>query len=334
MSSTGRTKQGRWARGSGLISSLRTRHFDLLVALDDLRNVRKTAEAINVTQPAVSKTLAEMESRLGVRLFDRLPDGLAPTPFGRSLIRHAREVLATLLRARDDLDELRSGDNERFTVGTNPHVTVGVIPRTILLMKQRLPKVTIVIREGHTEAHLMALWLGQIDAYVGRIPREWPQGLGVTIFSTEPMRLVTGVHHPLVKSVRLRWQNLQEYPWVLPPNGTQQRELLDRAFEMHGLATPQNRIETLSVHTVHAYLNSTHAIAAVAPQVARYYEAIGSLKSLPLAVPNGERSSGIAWNKERASSPVLEEFIRCVESGYQMPVHSGAKKQNKNKSKT
>jgi DNA-binding transcriptional LysR family regulator len=215
---------------------------------------------------------------------------------------------------------LRSGESHRFTVGTNPHATVGVIPQTLLLMKRRFPKVTIVVREGHTEAHLMALWLGQLDVYVGRIPNECPQGIGIKIFSTESMKLVVGGHHLLAKRTRLRWRELRGYPWVTPPIGTPQRELLDRAFKTHDLPTPENRIETLSVHTVQAYLNSTDAIAAVAPQVARYYEELGFMKILPLAFPHGERLSGIAWNKERPPSQMLEAFIPCVEAGYSTPV--------------
>jgi DNA-binding transcriptional LysR family regulator len=313
------------AGGNNFISTLKSRHFELLVALDDLRHVRKVAEAICVSQPAVSKTLAEIETGLGVKLFERLPKGLLPTSFGQCLIAHSRSVLATLMRARDELHELQSGESHRFTVGTNPHATVGVIPQTLLLMKRRFPKVTIVVREGHTEAHLMALWLGQLDVYVGRIPRECPQGLAIKIFSTESMKLVVGAHHPLANRVRLRWQDLHGYPWVAPPAGTQQRELLDRAFKAHRLPMPENRIETLSVHTLQAYLNSTNAIAAVAPQVARYYEELGFMRILPLAFPNGERSSGIAWNKERPPSEILEAFIPCVQTGYLTPVLHGRK---------
>jgi DNA-binding transcriptional LysR family regulator len=315
----------RTVNSNSFLSNLKSRHFELLVALDDLRSVRKVAEALNVSQPAVSKTLAEIESGLGVKLFDRLPKGLSLTAFGQCLIKHSRSLLTTVMRAKDELEELRSGESERFTVGTNPHATVGIIPQTLLLMKQRLPKITIVVREGHTEAHLMALWLGQLDVYVGRIPRECPQGLGVKIFSTEPMKLVTGAHHPLTKAVRVRWRDLSGYPWVLPPIDTPQREPLDRAFKTHGMPIPENRIETLSVHTLQAYLNSTNAIGAVAPQVARYYEDLGFMKTLPLAFPNGERSSGIAWNKERPPSRVLEAFIPCVEASYLTPGLRGRK---------
>ncbi len=307
------------------ISNLKSRHFELLVALDDLRNVRKLAETITVSQPAVSKTLAAIEAGLGVKLFERLPRGLSPTPFGQCLIKHSRSVLTTLTRARDEIYELHSGASERFAVGTNPHATVGVIPQTLLLMKQRLPNVTIVVREGHTEAHLMALWLGQLDVYVGRIPRERPHGLGIKVLSTEPIKIVTGAHHPLAKRTRLRWRDLSGYPWVVPPIGTPQREALDRAFKNNGVPMPENRIETLSVHTLQAYLNSTDAIATVAPQVARYYEELGLMKTLELKLPNAERASGIAWNNQRPPSPVLDVFMHCVEASYLAPVLRGRK---------
>ncbi|MDR3087412.1 MAG: LysR family transcriptional regulator, partial [Azoarcus sp.] len=88
--------------------NLKARHLRLLVAVDMYRNLTQVADVTHVTVPAVSKLLAEIEHGLGFKLFTRTVKGLIPTPYGDCLIRHARTILATLQRARDDLNALSS----------------------------------------------------------------------------------------------------------------------------------------------------------------------------------------------------------------------------------
>ncbi|GAA4333756.1 LysR family transcriptional regulator [Pigmentiphaga soli] len=297
------------------LGHLKTRHYQLLVALDDCRNVGKVAALSNVSQPAVSKILAELEAGFGVKLFERLPKGLHPTIYGQCLIRHARNALATLSHVTDELHGLLSGDRERISVGTSPHATIGVVPESLALLKQKFPGTTVVVREGATEAHLTDLWLGKIDIFIGRIPLDCPAELSVKVLSSEPMLLVVGTRHPLARRKRIQWMHLQGYPWVLPPIGTPLREPLDRALQEHGLPMPRDRIETLSVHTIQAYLNRTDALAILAPQVSHYFEKLGLIKVLKLQLPHVARSSGMVWYQKRASA-TLRAFMECVEASY------------------
>jgi DNA-binding transcriptional LysR family regulator len=259
--------------------------------------------------------LAETERALGARIFERTARGLMPTDYGKCLIKHSRHVIAALIRADDELKSLQRGAGERLTIGANPHTAVAVIPQSVAMMKSRRPRTTIIVREGHTEAHLSDLSLGRIDLFVGRIPPDCPDTFGVRVLSTEPMRLVVGAKHRLASRKRVNWRDLAQYPWALPPMGTALREPLVRALEAHGIDVPGNCVETLSLPTLQAYLNTCDAVAAVAPQVARYYEELRLMKSLPLMLSNVGRSSGIVWSP-RGESPALEAFIQCVEASY------------------
>jgi DNA-binding transcriptional LysR family regulator len=88
--------------------NLKPKHLQLVVALDDFRNIGQVAANANVTQPAVSKALAELERGLGVRLFERTARGVRPTIYGECLVRHARSVIANLTQTRDELRALIS----------------------------------------------------------------------------------------------------------------------------------------------------------------------------------------------------------------------------------
>lgn len=298
------------------LANLKTKHYQLLVALDEFRNVGKVAALSHVSQPAISKMIAELETGFGIKLFDRTPRGVQPTIYGECLIRHAHNALATLSHVTDELHGLLSGDQERLSVGTNPHATISVVPKSLALFKQTFPNTTIVVREGATESHLTDLWLGKLDIFIGRIPHNCPTELSVKEFSAEPMNLVVGARHPLAKRKRVQWGHLSGYPWVLPPIGTPLREPLDRALQQHGLPMPINRIETLSVHTIQDYLESTEALAVLAPQVSHYFENLGLVKVLNLHLPQVVRSSGMIWYKQRAISPTLKTFMNCVEKSY------------------
>jgi DNA-binding transcriptional LysR family regulator len=164
------------------------------------------------------------------------------------------------------------------------------------------------------ETLLPELWLGNLDFVVGRLPEGGrAQGLAEKSLMGESVSLVTGRHHPLKRRKRLRWSDLTPYPWVLPPVNTLLREPLERAFEDHGLAMPADRIETLSLHVIRAYLHYTNAIAALAADVSRYYEALELLAILPLELTKLVRPVGMIWNRQRPIAPGTQALMQCLE---------------------
>ncbi len=294
-------------------TSLKPRHWQLLVALDDIRHLGKVAASINVSQPAISKTLCELERGLGLRLFERTARGVVPTAYGQCLIRHARTLLSELAQTRDELQGLASGGAGNIRVGVLATAALELLPRALAAFKAKQPGVFVLVREGIMETLLPELWLGNLDLIVGRLPQGGAQGLGEKTLMEEGVSVVTGRHHPLVKRKRLRWSDLKPYPWVLPPVNTLLREPLERLFEDHALAMPANRIETLSVHVIRAYLDYTDAIAALAADVSRYYESLGLLAILPLELPKLVRPVGMIWNRQRPVSPSTQSLMQCLE---------------------
>jgi len=138
-------------------------------------------------------------------------------------------------------------------------------------------------------------------------------GLGEKILSDDAVTLVSGVDHPLTRRKRLRWSDLQAYPWVLPPVDTLLREPLERAFEHHGLPMPANRIETLSVQIIRAYLQLSEAIAFLAGDVSKHFKQLGLIAVLPLQLPNVLRPVGMTWHRQRPLSPSAKLMMHCLE---------------------
>ena len=138
-------------------ANLKPRHLQMLVSLDDYRNIGKVAASLNVTQPAVSKALGELERGLGLGLFERGARGVNPTAYGECLIRHARTVLRNLAQARDELRDLMQGASGKVAVGALPAAAPALLPRAVAGLKAHSPGTTVFIREGTMDVLLAEL---------------------------------------------------------------------------------------------------------------------------------------------------------------------------------
>jgi DNA-binding transcriptional LysR family regulator len=292
--------------------NLKARHLRLITALYDHGNLKQVAEISHVTVPAVSKALAELEKGLGLELFSRTAQGLRPTAYGECLVRHARTLMTEIHQARDELKSLSSGAEGKVHIGAFPAATSVLLPQAIALLKQRSPRTNVLVTEGIAQTLLPELWQGRVDIVVGRLPvRNATDGFDEKELLDEPVSLMIRNQHPLARKKRLKWADLQPYPWVLPPTGTILRAPLERTLEQHGVALPNNYVETLSTSLARAYLLVTDAIAVMAGAVA--HDAAQPLKILPLTFPHVMRPRGVLWNKNRGLTPGAELMVQCLE---------------------
>src|SRR3954465_1287888 len=135
-------------------ANVKPRHLQLLVALDDFRNTGRAAGHLNISQPAVSKALGELQRGLGVKLFERTARGVRPTAYGECLVSHARAILDEFARAREELRGLQSGITGKVRLGALSATVHTLIPRTLALLKGRAPSINVFVREGPLEALL------------------------------------------------------------------------------------------------------------------------------------------------------------------------------------
>ena len=152
-----------------LRSNLKLRHLQMLVALDQFRHLGRTAEFLSLTQPAVSKTLAEIESMFGLPLFERSTRGTEPTAAGASVVRFARLVLAGYERTREEIAAEASGAMGRTSVGAMVAATPVLLAQAVQRLKQHSSRTTVLIDEGDLTRLLPKLRLGELDLFVGRL---------------------------------------------------------------------------------------------------------------------------------------------------------------------
>jgi DNA-binding transcriptional LysR family regulator len=300
-------------------ANLKVRHLQLLVALDDLRSVARTAAYLNVTQPAVSKTLSTLESSLQVLLFERTPRGMEPTEHGTCLIGHAREILARLTQARDEMLDISEGRMARVSLGVLPATAAVLVPRFVARLEDEASDVAATVREGTTGTLLPALRAGDIDLVVGLLP-ERPLGVefGTELLYEDPIVIAVRRGHPLSARHTLEWTALEGFPLVLPPAGTILRGALDTFMVQRDLHIPRRHLESVSTLTNVGVLQFTDSVGFLSRELVRHFGALGILSVLPLELPEISIRVGMVWMVDRrpdAAQLLVRRLLRETAAG-------------------
>ena len=160
---------------------------------------------------------------------------------------------------------------------------------------------------------LHELRLGNLDFIVGTLPsRHMGLDLEEQPLFEDATALVARTHHPLVRSAAVpTWQELVQYPWVMPPHDSLLRQPLLQAFMAHGVEPPVDFIETLSPNVIVNYLQGSDAVATLPTTLARKYSVLGGLATLALEMPRLVRPVGVLWL--RGHRPGDPRFVDCLE---------------------
>ncbi|MBP6817196.1 MAG: LysR family transcriptional regulator [Burkholderiaceae bacterium] len=294
-------------------SNIKLRHLQLLVALDQFRHLGRAAEFLSLTQPAVSKTLAELESLFGVRLFDRSTRGTEPTAYGDSVVRFARTVLAGYQRTREEIASMASGAAGRTSVGAMVVALPLMLGQAIDRLKARSPLTTVLVEEGDLTRLLPRLRLGELELFIGRLePGYAAPDLDTEVLFNEPMSIVVAPDHPLAAVARPAWKALAALPWVMPPPWASLRVKLEQVFLAKGLQPPGDTVETASFLALHTVVRSRGAAALMARSVARHFERERLVRVLPVRVPVELPPVGIITMRGRRNSPSADRLIECL----------------------
>ncbi|KAB2896937.1 MAG: LysR family transcriptional regulator [Burkholderiaceae bacterium] len=296
-----------------LRSNLKLRHLQMLVALDQFRHLGRAAEFLSVTQPAVSKTLAEIESLFGIPLFVRSTRGTEPTAAGASVVRFARSVLAGYERTRDEIAAEASGASGRTSVGAMVVATPVLLAQAVERLKERSRRATVLIDEGDLTRLLPRLRLGELDLFVGRLePGYAAPDLETEPLYDDPMVAVVRPGHPLARKRAVRWADIAGAPCVLPPPWASLRVKLEQQFFAHGLHPPEDIVESASFLSQITFLHQRGAVAFMARTVARHFEQQCMLAVLKLGVPVELPPVGLITLRGQRVTPVTGLLVECL----------------------
>ena len=283
---------------------LKPRQLLLLVAMQEEGNIHRAAQVLNMTQPAASKLLKDLEDALGASLFDRLPRGMRPNWYGETMIRHARMALASLSQAHDEIEALKAGRFGQVSVGSITAPGMTLMPAAAALLKQKHPTLRVALQIETSDVLMERLQQGKLDIMLGRLFENHDKSaLRYQSLVEEPVAAVARPGHPLLSVAKLSLRDLAGAGWIVPPAGSVLRHRFEVMFQEEGLEPPVNLIETTALLFITRMLQRSDMVAVLAAEVARYYAEHGMVVALPIQLSCKMDSFGLITRSDRLLSP-------------------------------
>jgi LysR family transcriptional regulator, pca operon transcriptional activator len=306
-----------------LDQKLRLQLLRVVDALEVHGSLLKASAALGVSQPALTKSLKDIEELVGTRLFERHARGVRPTESGMVLVRSGRRILAELKRTEEDLDHLANPFGGIAAIGALPVAASGLVPLVLTKLRKQNPDFKVRVEEGRTEELLPLLAAGQIDLIVGRFYEPpMPDNFQRDQLWIDPMAFVARMGHPLLEVDALTPERMRGYDLVLPV--APQRV----ASEIEGLLAPlgldqASTIWSTSYEFTREILLLTDAITIVPPMVMLSDINRGMLGTRALPIQTPTRPAGMITARGRKLNGAALAFIECLQQNISEIVDTG-----------
>ena len=299
-----------------LISNrLRMRHLRLLMVLDEHGSLRKAAEVMSLTQPALTKSLHEIEELVGEPLFSRTPKGIEPNTLGDALIRYARLVHTDLGGLHKELTALKSGSIGNIHIGGIQALSNSLLPTTIAFLKKEHPLLGITVDVETSDQLLKALEQDKIDMVIARIPEGYPsENLNFEPFGAEVIAPVARSDHPEMHKRKVTLEALQKYCWVIQSQPAPLRMFFHQLFRDARISLPSSTVETSSTLLSLSLLKESDMVSLQPVSLISYYERMNIIGRLPISLSIKMNSYGLVTRKNRIPTAAMqvaaEAFIK------------------------
>ena len=298
-----------------LLLRLRTRQLLLLKVLDMHRNLGRAASAMNISQPAATKLLQQLEDAVQAELFTRTARGMTPTVVGEALIRYAQQVLTDFSTLREEIGALQGGLTGLLRIGSVPGAVPELLAPTLISYKQQHPRVAVSVLVDTSDVMLAQLSRGQVDLMLGRLtPGNDTDTYASSLLLGESQVVVARAGHPLFAQTEVQFADLADWPWILQPPGSPQRGHFEAALGRAGLHPRLNITESSSTIVATALLEVSDMLAVMPQSLAAHYARLGLLRVLPLELPVHVPPIYLVTRRDRLLSSAAQSYVQLLEA--------------------
>jgi DNA-binding transcriptional LysR family regulator len=292
---------------------LKLRDLHVLFAVVQCGSMTKAARQLSVSNPVVSKAVANLEHTLGVRLLDRGPQGIEPTIYARALLDHGLIAFDELRQAVKHIESLTDPTAGEVKIGTSIAIAASFVPTVIARLNRRYPRISIHLSAGEASASYRALEERRVDLAILRLYAPLSrQHLHVETLYDDAYAVVAGTQSSWARQRRIELADLMNEAWALPPPDSLVGSVLVEAFLAGGFAYPRATISTYTM-PARAALAATGRFLSVVPRSALKLSAGNpKITALPIDLPTTRRPTGILTFKNRTLSPATQLFIDCA----------------------
>jgi DNA-binding transcriptional LysR family regulator len=282
----------------------------VLIAVVEAGSMHKAAERLHTSQPAISRTIADLEHAVGVRLLERSPHGIEPTPYGRVLVKRGVAAFDEFRQGVKDIRFLADPSAGELRIGCTDAMAAGPVLAVVEELTRQHPRLVFHLVTGSIVTLYPALAARNVELVIspapGAIPEEYVD-LG-TLFEDTAV-VVAGVQNPWARRRRIRLKELVNESWTLPQPGSSLAIIVEAAFRARGLRLPAGTVVAESFNVRSRLAATGQFLTVCAGYELKFPGGNPSLKALPVELPGARRTVKIVSLKNRALSPLAELFI-------------------------
>jgi DNA-binding transcriptional LysR family regulator len=292
---------------------LKLRDLHILMTVAQCGSMGKAAAQLAVSQPAVSKAIADVEHTLGVSLLDRTTQGVEPTLYGRALLKWGVAAFDDLRQGVNEIEFLADPTAGEVRVGSTEGMTAGLVPAVIDRLSRQFPRLAFSVIQAPTLVIYRDLRERAVDLILGRmIAPIADEDLNAEILLNDQLVVVAGVASKWLQRRRVDPAELVDEPWCLPPYDSLVGSLVAEAFRTKRLDVPRRTVTSTSIQLFNALLATGRFLAVLSGSTLRLSGKRLGLKAVPVDLPIRSGPVGIVTLKNRTLSAVAELFIDCA----------------------
>lgn len=277
-----------------------------LVTLAETRSFSRAATALHLSQPAVSKRIAALETELDVQLVHRIGRRIALTDAGTALLPRARRVLEEIEDGRRAISRLSQHVGGRLSIGTSHHIGLHRLPAILRHYTARYPDVDLDLRFMDSEDVCDAVLRGELELGIITLPASPAPQLGVREVWSDPLVVFVAPWHPLAHAGVPHVADLAGHPAVLPGERTYTHRLIRRALAQHGIE-PHIRLATNYLETIKMLVSIGFGWSLLPVHMADT-----TVHTLKLPELDVTRHLGVVWHARRTRSMAAQALLAAL----------------------
>jgi DNA-binding transcriptional LysR family regulator len=291
---------------------LKLRDLDVLTAVIDTGSMGKAAIRLNISQPAVSKAIVELEAALGVQLVDRNRRGIVPTPYGLALRQRSVAIFNDLRQGVQDIDFLSDPTRGEIRVGTTEPLAVALAAPIIDKLSRKYPRIFFQLSAEDTGNLYADVAERKIEFAICRMIGRLPEELAAEVLFHDSLAIMAAADNPLARRRKLTLADLANEPWILYPFDSSFGSVIAAAFRANGHEPPRATVTSLSFNA-QSELMATGRFLTVLPGFMQHSAGRNpQLKALPVTLSSSRLPIGLITLKNRTLTPLAQQFISHV----------------------
>src|SRR5450631_778124 len=301
------------AKSERIEHRLKLHDLRVLMSVVDRGSMAKAAERLATSQPAVSRAIADLEYSLGVRLLDRGPRGVVPTPYGRALIRRGIAVFDELKQGVKDIEFLADPTAGEVRIGAPIAFAAGLVAAATDRLARRHPHAVCYLMVGDDAMTYRALEERDLDAVITFFGAPIAEDrMQAEVLYAESRFVVAAIGNPWSRRRRVGLADLMKEPWTLPPRDSVLGSRIVNDFQVAGLDLPRATVVSSNAVARIALVAKGRFLTIASPSVLKFSGWDKAIKALPIDLATTHGSVGIITLKNRTLTPMAQLFIDCA----------------------